>query len=99
MMLLLLSSHYVKKIMCQCHSNSIEIRIRMCFMIKHLKDFISVGTLGIKGFAVSTPKPSVSLPMVSNSLQRLTVKSQKFSKSESYSIHFVIFRLFTGSSK
>lgn len=41
--------------MCQCHFNSIEIRIRMCFMIKHWKDFMSVGTLGIKALLFLLP--------------------------------------------
>jgi len=69
--------------MCQYHFNSIEIRICMCFMIKHLKDFISVETLGIKVllFLLPSHMSAYQHPVVSNSSHRLTAETQKFSKS------------------
>lgn len=67
----------------QCHLNSLEIRICMCFMIKDLKDFISAGTLGIKVLLFLLPShlSAYQHPVVSSSSHRLTLESQKLSKA------------------
>lgn len=67
----------------QCHFNSLEIRMCVYFMIKHLKDFISVGPLGIKVLLFLLPShlSAYQHPMVSSSSHRLTLESQKLSKA------------------
>lgn len=77
------------------HFNSLENRTRMCFIIRCLNNFISVGTLGINVLLFPLPSHlSAYQHPVSNSSHRHIVESQKLSKSNP---DFVLFFWYLGN--